>query len=101
VVRLIEAGPGSICEGEARALPILRRPLCSFYVLFGCPIAVPHWLGPPAAEARRLAATIAINRRLNAPDEARRVPPALHQSLPARMIPEAVEAVLDDEGNPA
>jgi hypothetical protein len=64
------------------------------------PYRNPPWLSSQAAEAMRLAAAMAINRRLNAADEARRVAWALHPALPARMISEAVEAVLDGEANP-
>ncbi len=43
----------------------------------------------------RRAAALAVARRLNGAEEARRVAWALHPALPARMISEAVEAVLD------
>lgn len=63
------------------------------------PYCNPPWLSPKAAEAMRLVATMTINRRLNGAEEVRRVAWALHPALPARMISEAVEAVLDDETN--
>lgn len=48
----------------------------------------------------RRAAALAVARRLDAADEARRVAWALHPALPAWMISEAVQAVLDDGDNP-
>ncbi len=58
------------------------------------PYRRPPWLTPDAAEAMRRAVELARARRLDAAAEARRVAWALHPALPARMITEAVEAVL-------
>lgn len=49
----------------------------------------------------RRAAALAVARRLDGAEEARRVAWALHLALPARMISEAVQAVLDGRDNPA
>ncbi|MBS7791333.1 hypothetical protein KTR66_15120 [Roseococcus sp. SDR] len=59
------------------------------------PHRTPPWLTSQAAEAMRRAAGLALARRLDAAEEARRVAWALHPALPARMISEAVEAVLE------
>lgn len=64
------------------------------------PYRKPPWLTPQAADAMRRAAALAVARRLDAADEARRVAWALHPALPAWMISEAVQAVLDDGDNP-
>jgi hypothetical protein len=64
------------------------------------PYRTPPWLTPQAAHAMRRAAALAVARRLDAAEEARNVAWALHPALPARMISEAVQAVLDDRNNP-
>lgn len=58
------------------------------------PYRKPPWLTPQTADAMRRAAALAIARRLDGAAEARRVAWALHPALPARMITEAVEAIL-------
>ncbi len=49
----------------------------------------------------RRAAALATARRLDGAAEARNVAWALYPALPARMISEAVQAVLDERDTPA
>ncbi|WPB86421.1 hypothetical protein [Sediminicoccus rosea] len=58
------------------------------------PYRTPPWLTAQTADAMRRAAALALSRRLDAAEEARRVAWALHPALPAKMIGEAVQAVL-------
>ena len=54
------------------------------------------WLTADAADAIRLAATLALSRRLDGVAAAREVAWSRHPALPARMISEAVAAVIAD-----